>query len=193
MGEDNKILLVLDLDESLIHSLPTGSGKDFDFMVFDYDVIKRPYLDYFINNCNKFFRMAVWSSGTDDYVEEVVKHIFPDTIKLEFVWGRSRATYCPVVDFDASGSYDPGHYDYVKRLKKIKPLGYSLEKTLIIDDTPSKARDNYGNAIYIKAFTGESNDRELLFLTEYLMGLKDCKDVRKIEKRGWRYVFNAPL
>lgn len=193
MSEDKNILLILDLDETLIHSLPSGTRLDYDFKVFDYEVIKRPYLEHFIFNCSKYFRLAVWSSGSDDYVEEIVKHIFPDTIKPEFVWGRSRATYCPIRDIDTSGIYDPGHFYYIKKLKKIKPLGYTLEKTIIIDDTPSKSKDNYGNAIYVKAFTGEADDRELLFLAEYLIGLKDCKDVRKIEKRGWRNTIKTSL
>ena len=45
---------------------------------------------------------------------------------------------------------------------------------------------NYGNAIYIKEFTGDVNDCELRHLYNYLLTLKTVKNVRTIEKRGWR-------
>ena len=57
---------------------------------------------------------------------------------------------------------------------------------LIIDDTPRKCKYNYGNAIYPKEFLGDKNDDELKLLFEYLLKIKDVKNFRTIEKRGWR-------
>ena len=48
------------------------------------------------------------------------------------------------------------------------------------------ARANYGNAIYIKEFTGDVNDCELQHLYNYLLTFKTVENVRIIEKRGWR-------
>ena len=57
---------------------------------------------------------------------------------------------------------------------------------LIIDDSPEKTKDNYGNAIYINVFEGNQNDQELQVLSEYLHSIKNTNNVRSLEKRGWR-------
>ena len=77
-------------------------------------------------------------------------------------------------------------YTYEKRLNKLKSKGFSLEQILIVDDTPSKAQSNYGNAIYIQEYRGDANDQEPQFLHNYLLTLKTVPNVRTIEKRGWR-------
>ena len=56
---------------------------------------------------------------------------------------------------------------------------------LIIDDSPEKTKENYGNAIYPREFNGEQDDNELAQLWKYLMLIKDEPNIRKIEKRGW--------
>ena len=81
-------------------------------------------------------------------------------------------------------SYD--HHFYIKRLKKIKRFGFSLDKILIVDDTPHKSSENYGNAIYPNEFTGNGQDNELSLLIDYLKTLKYVDNVRRIEKRNWR-------
>jgi len=122
-------------------------------------------------------------------VKEIAKRIFPQEINLEFVWGRSRCTYKRNLIIDEYGYYDNdfnNHCLYTKPLKKLKRKGYKLEKVLIVDDTPHKSKDNYGNAIYPKEFKGETNDNELKKLSLYLKTLKDKQNVRRIEKRHWR-------
>lgn len=57
---------------------------------------------------------------------------------------------------------------------------------LLVDDTPFKAQQNYGNAIYIAEYLGQSHDAELPLLLRYLLSLRDAPTVRPIEKRDWR-------
>lgn len=83
-------------------------------------------------------------------------------------------------------SYDPDHYYFLKQLKKVTKLGWSLERMLIVDDSPEKCRKNYGNAIYALPFEGDADDNELELLSHYLASLSSIKNVRKIEKRFWR-------
>ena len=184
----NKMLLILDLDETLIYSSEKELSREADFQLFHYHVYKRPYLSEFLQGCSQYFKIAIWSSASDDYVEAIVKRIIPLSIKLEFVWGRSRCTYfLDAFSFESTGYIDfQSHYHYVKTLKKVKKLGFSIEQILIIDDTPFKARRNYGNAIYPKEYLGEADDSELKLLLTYLLQLKDFKNVRVIEKRNWR-------
>ncbi|BCA59088.1 hypothetical protein HMP06_1857 [Sphingomonas sp. HMP6] len=61
-----------------------------------------------------------------------------------------------------------------------------MERVLIVDDTPEKCVQNFGNAIYPKPFEGSLEDNELRLLTAYLKTLKDEANVRRLEKRRWR-------
>lgn len=188
-NNQEKILLILDLDETLIYATEKQLERKSDFNIFNYFVYQRPYLQEFLNEVKDNFMLAIWSSASDDYVEEIVKRIIPDEIDLEFVWGRSRCTYKRNMQIDEYGYYGndySNHYHYIKPLKKLKKKGYILEKILIVDDTPHKSKDNYGNAIYPEEFKGEINDEELDKLSKYLDTLKDVLNVRHIEKRNWR-------
>ena len=185
----HKILLILDLDETLIHASRTELRTDFDFKISDYFVYKRPFLAEFLRFCAENFILAVWSSASDDYVAEVVKQIFPADIPLAFVWGRSRCTpiISPNVDLYGYHNMDiTTGYEYAKILKKAKKQGFSFEKMLIVDDTPLKVANAYGNAIYPKMYEGAKDDDELVYLAQYLDTLKAVENVRRIEKRNWR-------
>lgn len=183
----DKILLILDLDETLIHSSNKALNRPADFQVFHYHVYKRPFIKEFLLGCNEHFKLVIWSSASDDYVEEIVKKIIPKNIPLQFIWGRSRCTYClNIFSFESSPDDYFNHYHYTKVLKKVKNRSYSLDRVLIIDDTPTKSRRNYGNAIYPAVYTGDSADNELPRLLTYLIELKDAENVRAIEKRNWK-------
>jgi RNA polymerase II subunit A small phosphatase-like protein len=185
----DKTLLILDIDETLIFASDKELDRKADIEMFNYFIYKRPYLTEFIDLVKDDFILAIWSSASDDYVKEIVKHIIPLEIDMAFVWGRSHCTYKSNLEMGDYGYYvDNGthHYHYVKPLKKLKNKGYMLERMLIVDDTPHKSKLNYGNAIYPKEFLGDSNDNELLILASYLKTLKDKDNVRKLEKRGWQ-------
>jgi RNA polymerase II subunit A small phosphatase-like protein len=68
----------------------------------------------------------------------------------------------------------------------VKRRGYSLERTLIVDDTRHKVSRQYGNAVYIEPFEGQREDRELAYLLEYLRKIRDEENFRTLEKRKWR-------
>jgi RNA polymerase II subunit A small phosphatase-like protein len=189
---ENKILLILDLDETLIHATATKQGDDFAFQIYHYYVYKRPGLDAFIANCAEKFQLAVWSSASDDYVAEVVKRIFPADVELAFVWGRSRCTPLVLPQIDEYGYYNldgSSHYEYAKLFKKVRRLGFDINRVLIVDDTPDKVRNCYGNAIYPTPFLGNPDDEELAMLTHYLDSLKATENIRSIEKRHWQLKF----
>lgn len=191
---DQKLLLILDLDETLMHASPTKLRDDFDFQVFGYFVYKRPGLDAFLLACAGKFQLAVWSSASDDYVAEMVKRIFPETLPLAFVWGRTRCTPIVMPTMDDAEMYNLdyfSHYVYSKQLKKVKRLGFDLRQVLIVDDTPAKVRNSYGNAIYPTPYTGAPDDRELEALGRYLDILKTVENTRTIEKRQWQQRLSA--
>ena len=178
MEEKSDKLLILDLDETLIHATEKELDFSADFKFDKYWVHKRPNLDKFLVDISKHFAIGIWSSADDIYVTEIVKNIKPDNVEFEIIWGRSRCSLKRDYTFD--------NYFFEKRLDKLKKKGFNLEQIIIVDDTPEKSRNNYGNAIYIKEFSGDTTDEELKHLHDYLLTLKKVDNVRTIEKRGWR-------
>ncbi|BDD11073.1 hypothetical protein FUAX_35050 [Fulvitalea axinellae] len=184
------LLLILDIDETLVYATPDPLGRPEDFRVGPYRVYKRPGLEAFLDFAFRYFRVAVWSSASDAYVEEMVKKLGMEG-KLEFAWGRSRATLRNALPSYLESDMlfgNLGHQHYIKRLKKVKKLGFSLDKTLMVDDSPHKLQQNYGNAIIVSEFTGDELDDELRLLARYLMSFQGCENVRCIEKRYWNVV-----
>ena len=114
--------------------------------------------------------------GTN-YLAAVVEAIFPKEISPAFVWSRDRCVQ----------RYDPESLEnyFAKDLKKVRRVGISLDRVLIVEDTPQKVERNYGNAIYVSAFHGDPGDCELPKLCKYLRTLANVPNVRSIEKRGW--------
>jgi len=179
-GAKSHILLILDLDETLIYADKSKLDIVERTYLDPYYVYERPQLQYFLKEINEHFDIAIWSSADDSYVQAIVKEIVPPDIPLKFVWGRSKCSMkCNVY----------GEYYYEKRLDKLKRKGYALEHILIVDDTHEKSRTNYGNAIHIKAYEGNEGDNELQLLKRYLLDLKNAENVREIEKRGWREAY----
>lgn len=171
------MLLILDIDETLIHAVERTSACEGDFVVGDYSVWKRPHLETFLTTCANWADIAFWSTATDPYVRLVVQEILPSGLTPAFAWGRSRCTR----------RYDMDSFEdvFLKDLRKAKRLGFDLARTLIVDDTPAKVARHYGNAVYIPPFLGDPSDDVLPRLADYLAGFRDEADVRKIEKRGW--------
>lgn len=175
---EKRMLLILDLDETLIYAIEKSLEREAGFRVGPYYVYRRPHLNEFLLSCLDDFQIAVWSSSGACYLASVVKAIFPKQVAPAFVWGRERCVH----------RYDPECLDmyFVKDLKKVKRLGYSLDTVLIVDDTPQKTERNFGNAIYISPFYADASDSELQKLAAYLKSLAQVPNVRSIEKRGWK-------
>lgn len=182
-----KPLLILDIDETLIHTdtapLEYEKYLNFDFKFKGnnskslYYTKKRPYLDEFLNYAFQNFDIAIWTAAGVEYAEEILKGIGLDKSKLKFLYTQENCTL--------KLSHDYSNYFGVKNLQKLKKGGYDLNKVLIVDDIAETAVNNYGNLIQIKPFTDDSDDTELLKLISYLEKIKNEQNYRRIEKRGW--------
>lgn len=185
-NDSSRILLILDLDETLIYATETPLDRPADFRAYQFHVYMRPHLHSFLEVCATHFDLAVWSSASDEYVSVICSKIFNETHDLKFIWGRSRASLRRLITDDGYFGDYSNHMHYRKPLAKLKKLGFALERMVILDDTPAKSQQNFGNAIYPRPWEGEPVDKELVFLAAYLPNLAQCENVRKIEKRNWR-------
>lgn len=171
-------LLVLDLDETLIHATERRLDRAPDFHVGPYAVYKRPGLEQFVSVVRQHFDIAVWTSSTRLYALPVVENIFPQDLDLKFVWARERCTmrFHPELH----------EYEWAKNLSKLKRKGFDLAQVLMVDDTPAKLARHYGNLVRVRPYFGDLADGDLDRLGVYLPSLADAPNVRRIEKRFWR-------
>lgn len=172
-----KALLILDLDETLIHASEHELDGTADFCISEYFVYCRPHLLRFLQLRARVFELAIWSSGTASYVQEIVQRIIPDDVKLSFLWSRDRCGLRR--DLETDETY------YQKDLKKVTKLGYSLSKILILEDKKENVRRHFGNAVYIKPWYGDPSDVELEKIGPFMDYLSTVPNVRTIEKRNW--------
>lgn len=178
MQNSERKLLILDLDETLIYATEEKLDRQQDFIVGQYFVYKRPFLESFLRFCFENFDVAIWTTATKSYAVEILKIILKKDQNLQFLWTRERCTF----------AFDEEEHEsiYVKKMHKIRRRGYKLESVIVIDDSPNVWKSSYGNLVRINRFEGDENDKELRILPLYLEQLKDKENIRSIEKKGWR-------
>ncbi|WP_152049515.1 HAD family hydrolase [Tautonia marina] len=181
----SKPLLILDLDETLA-SATTEHRPDLgepDFRVASFAVYRRPHLAEFLRTVAGWYDLSVWSSASGPYVLALVGGLFPDPSSLRFVWSCERCT--------RRLHPETQEYYWVKDLKKVKRVGFALERVLMIDDTPAKLERNYGNHLRVHLFEGQPADTELRDMLPFLDRLRTVENMRAVEKRYWRRLAGA--
>ncbi|APR85182.1 phosphoprotein phosphatase [Minicystis rosea] len=180
-----RLLIILDLDETLVHVPDRPLARDPDFLACGYGVHKRPHVDAFLARLFASYRVAIWTASGDIYATAVVSQLLPDPAQLEFLWCSERCTE----RFD----HETRHRTTIKPLSKVRRRGYDLERVLVVDDSPEKHVLNYGNLIHVLPFEGDMTDDELPRLLAYIDKLSVEPNMRCIEKRHWRTESNAIL
>jgi TFIIF-interacting CTD phosphatase-like protein len=182
-------LLVLDLDETLVHTNDRASiRKDAkpDFSIpGGYVVCLRPGVVEFLDYClASYHEVMIWTAGTEDYAYEVFNKFY-DPSRFARIWDRGRCF--PKQDQEHSISY------WRKDIKKLQRLGYDKEKILCVDDTPQNFERSYGNLIRVRPFLGDPQDTELLELKRYLDYIGPGENVRTVNKLAWRSHVNVSI
>jgi len=160
--------LVLDLDETLVHSsfqkmecsfsLPINLGG----IKYEVYVLKRPHVDEFIKECAKTYELVIFTASLAEYANPVI-----DTLdKAGLIKHRLFRESCVLHEGSA----------YVKDLSR---LGRKLKDCIIIDNSPLSYLFDQYNAIACTSWFGDEEDTELRDLLPVLNGsLSTVKDVR---------------
>ena len=171
-------LIILDIDETLIHATKMPKDEDWTFICGPYFVYQRPHLKSFLESVQADYRVALWTTGSESYATCIAEKIFKNPDQLLFIWSREKC----VINQEA----ESGRLTFIKDLKKVKSFGVPLENILIVEDTPKVVCRNMGNLIRVNKFFGQKVDDDLLILKDYLLKIKDVDNYRELDKRGWR-------
>ncbi|XP_022714579.1 mitochondrial import inner membrane translocase subunit TIM50-like [Durio zibethinus] len=168
---DKKRTIVLDLDETLVHSRPGPPPPMYDFMIkpiidgvrINFYVLKRPGVDEFLEAISKKYEVVVFTAGLEPYASLLLDVLDPKGLISHRLYRDS----CKQL---VRGTF-------VKDLSKI---GRDLGKVVIVDDNPSSYFLQPANAIPIKRFEYDIEDRELEklmgFFERYCDGFEDMRD-----------------
>ncbi|BDA42174.1 probable CTD small phosphatase-like protein 2 at C-terminar half [Coccomyxa sp. Obi] len=160
--------LVLDLDETLVHSTLDGCDEpDFSFPVsfngreHRVHVRRRPHLQPFLQRCAELFEVVVFTASQKVYAEQLLNILDPTRTLI-----RHRV-------FRDSCVFVEGNY-----LKDLSILGRDLAHTVIVDNSPQAFGYQLPNGIPIESWYDDETDSELLNLLPFLESLVDVDDVR---------------
>jgi CTD small phosphatase-like protein 2 len=164
----HKSTLVLDLDETLIHSssIPIENPDDVVFLNSGGQkkplfVKYRPGLFEFLNRVSLKFELVIFTASTRDYAEQVINKFDCQRRLLKYRFYREDCT-------DHSGQY----------VKDLGKLGRDLSKVIILDNSITAFLYQLNNGIPIASWFNDPNDRELekaCFLLEQLEKLEDVR------------------
>lgn len=194
-----KKCLVLDLDETLVHSsFRAVPGADFVIPVqvciplaFFYSVIagltcllqiedvvhfvyvaKRPGVDEFLVEMAKHYELVVYTASLNKYADPLLDLLDPNrVIRLRL--------------FRESCVYHEGNY-----VKDMSLINRELSQSIIVDNSPSSYMFHPENAIDCSSFIDDPHDRELDQIGAFLTGIKDVEDVRHVcsKWREWPHI-----
>ena len=113
--------LILDLDETLIHSSFTEVESDILLKIkvntqkFNVYVLKRPGVDEFLQKCYKAFEVVVFTASLSNYADPLLDILDPNR-QISFRLFRESCSY-------SNGSY----------IKDLTKLGRDLKNVIIVD------------------------------------------------------------
>ena len=171
-NNDNKKTLILDLDETLVHSSFTPFEKndiildvDFEGVMYNIYVLVRPDAINFIKEVAKFFEVVIFTASISKYASPLLD-ILDKEKNIKYRLYRDHCTFINGI--------------YIKDLKK---LNRSLKDLIIVDNSPLAYAFDTDNGLPIKTWVEDPKDKELSKLLPILEFLAKTKDVRKFIDR----------
>lgn len=156
----NKKCLVLDLDETLVHSsfkyLQTADfvlPVDIDNQIHNVYVIKRPGVDEFLKRVGKIYEVVVFTASVNRYGDPLLD-----------ILDKSSSIHHRLFR-DACYTYE-GNY-----IKNLSQIGRPLNEIIILDNSPPSYIFHPQHAIPISSWFSDTHDNELLDILPLLEDL----------------------
>ena len=165
---ENKKTLILDLDETLVHSSFVPFEKndiilnvDFESVMYNIYVLVRPGAEEFIKKVSKYFEVVIFTASISKYALPLLD-ILDHEKQIKYRLTREHCTFLNGI--------------YIKELKK---LNRNLNDLIIVDNSPLAYAFDNDNGLPIKTWYEDPNDNELDKIYPLLEFLSRTNDVRK--------------
>ena len=164
---ENKKTLILDLDETLVHSSFTPFEKndiilevDFEGIMYNIYVLVRPFAKEFIINVSKYFEVVIFTASIPKYASPLLD-ILDKQKNIKHRLYREQCTFI-------NGLY----------IKDLKRLNRPLKDLIIVDNSPLAYAFNEENGLPIKTWYDDYSDNELQKILPLIIFLSNVNDVR---------------
>jgi len=183
-NKSNKKTLILDLDETLIHSdldliyknhiiTLYFDSEDDDEKNIPIPLILRPGLFDFLNYAKEKFELIIFTASHKNYADKIIDYIEKEKKYFSL---RLYREHCIFIK--------PGLY--IKDLRIFK--NRDLKNIVLIDNSIFSFAHQLSNGILVTSFYNDDNDFFLYNLKEYLSYcIEDCKDVRIVNKEQFKF------
>ncbi|CAN9498114.1 unnamed protein product [Ophioblennius macclurei] len=169
--DSGKICVVIDLDETLVHSsFKPVNNADFiipveiDGTVHQVYVLKRPHVDEFLKRMGELFECILFTASLAKYADPVSD--------LLDKWGAFRSRL-----FRESCVFHRGNY-----VKDLSRLGRDLNKVIIVDNSPASYIFHPDNAVPVASWFDDMHDTELRDLIPFFEKLSKVDNVYTVLK-----------
>ena len=174
----NKKTLVLDLDETLVHSVGgivpiPGTIPQSDFTIkvpqinsfHDVHVMVRPHVEEFLERMSKRYELVIFTASISKYANPLLNIVD----KMGYVPFRLFREHCTLIN--------------TAFVKDLSLLGRDFKDIIILDNNPTAYSLNHYNGFPIKSWFDDKNDEELLKICPILEFLSYVPDVRDYIKK----------
>ncbi|KAJ2909266.1 hypothetical protein GGI21_002055 [Coemansia aciculifera] len=169
MSLRGKKCLVLDLDETLVHS-SFREVEHPDYVVpvvlegqeHNVYVLKRPGVDEFMRIMGQYYEIVVFTASLSMYADPVLDLLDKSKVVHHRLFRESCNLY--------NGNY----------VKDLSRLGRDVSQSIIIDNSPASYAFHINNAIGISTWLNDPMDTELRDLIPFLIDLTGVDDVSAV-------------
>ena len=181
----NKKLLILDLDETLVHSCfkPTINNINnnlprpdiflkvkFHSKYHDVFVYKRPFVDEFLEKMSKYYNLIIFTASVREYADPLLDQLDKNRcIKLRY--------YRNNCSLDKNGKF----------VKNLSTIYNDLKNVILLDNNPISYSYNKDNGLPIITWHFDKKDRELVKIIPILEFLSTVDDIRNYLPRFVEY------
>ncbi|RWS29940.1 protein l(2)37Cc-like protein [Leptotrombidium deliense] len=180
-SDANKICMVIDLDETLVHSsFKPINNADFivpveiDGTIHQVYVLKRPFVDEFLQKMGELYECVLFTASLAKYADPVAN--------LLDKWGAFRSRL-----FRESCVFYRGNY-----VKDLSKLGRDLQKVVIVDNSPASYVFHPDNAVPVASWFDDMSDTELHDLIPFFEKLSKTDNVHTVLKNV-NHTLHAPV
>ncbi|KAK9703022.1 Nuclear envelope morphology protein 1 [Basidiobolus ranarum] len=174
-----KKTLVLDLDETLIHSMMKESGKPhfqvnvpFDKQSCIYYVYQRPNVFEFLHMVSQWYTLVIFTASVAEYADPIIDWL-EDQVMAKY--GLHSEIFAKRL-YREDCTYRNGVF-----MKDLAIVDSDLSNVLLVDNSPFSYAINQNNAVPIKTWMNDDlYDECLSDLIPFLDALSGVEDVRSI-------------
>ncbi|GBG27774.1 Mitochondrial import inner membrane translocase subunit tim50 [Hondaea fermentalgiana] len=185
--DKGKLTVVLDVDETLIHSRlsahqeqfrqaeerkeATVAVEEFTITLADGEIVrvnKRPGLDKFLAYASEHYELFAYTAGLEEYARPLLDWLDP---KGTIFRGRLYRDSC---------LFMRGYY-----LKDLQKFERPLSRVLLVDNNAFCFLPQLSNGVPISSWYDDPNDTALSVLATFLERIRDEKDVRPFLRKSF--------